>query len=321
MNRRVPRALLAVAAATVLATGTASRAAATDTAATPTHSGHTSATATNHRYWTAQRMRAATPADPPSAGTSAPAPAPSTGPAARVRGARGTAVRADSGLFSMTGRIFFTEDDGTDHSCTGSTVNSDGKNLVFTAGHCVHGQGSGHAWWTNWAFVPGYDNGSAPHGTWYSSWLWSMQGWTTDGNRYYDVGVAIMDTDANGNHIVDALGGQGIEWNYGYQRDVHDFGYPADPPYDGSTMYYCTGTTYPSATSLGTFPGLDCNMNGGASGGPWLDGYSDGTWSAYLYTVNSWMYYHGSTDDDVYRWEAPYFGDDVKNLYDDVANL
>lgn len=289
-------------------------------AAAPAHSAWTTGSAAAPGYWTRQRMLAATPVTPPVADQKPVVAPTSTGPAGHVAGALATGIHPDSGIFNMTGRIFFTEDDGTNHSCTGSIVNSNGKDLVFTAGHCVHGQGSSHTWWTNWVFVPGYSQGNAPHGYWYENQFWSMTGWTQDGNRYYDVGIAIMATDANGNHIANVLGGQGIEWNYGYSQSVYDFGYPADPPYDGSTMYYCTGTTYPDITNLGTFPRLDCGMNGGASGGPWLTGYSDSNYWATLYTVNSWMFFNG-TDANTYAWEGPYFGDDVGNLFNQVQNL
>ena len=47
-------------------------------------------------------------------------------------------------LLNMAGRIFFVDEQGQDRSCTGSTINSAGKRIVFTAGHCVHGGGAGH---------------------------------------------------------------------------------------------------------------------------------------------------------------------------------
>jgi V8-like Glu-specific endopeptidase len=317
--RRIVLGVVAMAPAVALI---AAPAQATTSPAVAVHSPVVTAHTATKQYWTKQRMLSATPVAQPTTDQRAVAAPTATGPSGQVAGTRASGIQPhDNGLFDMTGRIFFTEDDGTDHSCSGSIVNSAGKDLVFTAGHCVHGQGSSHAWWTNWAFVPGYQDGNAPHGTWYANQLWSMQGWTTDGNRYYDVGIAIMATDSNGNHIANALGGQGLEWNEGYSRSIYDFGYPADPPYDGSTMYYCAGTTYSTTEDVGVLPTLNCGMNGGASGGPWLDGYSDTTYWAYLYTVNSWMFWTGSTDANVYKWEAPYFGDDVQSLYTTVQNL
>ena len=43
--------------------------------------------------------------------------------------------------------------------CSGSTVNSGGKNVVFTAGHCVHGGGAGRSWFdaSRWVFAPSYN--------------------------------------------------------------------------------------------------------------------------------------------------------------------
>ncbi|MEP6463235.1 MAG: peptidase [Frankiaceae bacterium] len=212
---------------------------------------------------------------------------------------------------TTSGRIFFTGNDGLGYSCSGSTVNSSGKNLVFTAGHCVHPGGTG-TWFSNWVFVPRYTNGSAPYGTWSSRQLWSWTLWTQNGNRAYDIGVAVMNT-LGGQHIVNIVGGQGLEWNYPLEQYVYQFGYPARSPFNGGTLQYCSGWTY----NDGGNEGINCNMTEGASGGPWLARFG-GTFG-YLDSVNSWVFWDGNGVR--YKWNGPYFGNDARDLYNTTANL
>lgn len=67
-----------------------------------------------------------------------------------------------------------------------------------------------------------------------------------------------MDHGANRAYDV-AVGGQGIQWGYGYGLREYLVGYPSHPPYDGSLLYHCAGTT----RDEGGFPALDCGMTAG----------------------------------------------------------
>lgn len=264
-------------------------------------------------YWTPERMASALPAEVPMTSGKAPislkpiAPENSQRQEEGVEPRGGVSTLAD--VHSMSGRVFYTDDQGRNRSCSGSTVNSNGKRLVFTAGHCVHGGGSGRGWFSNWVFVPAYHQGS-PHGTWTASGLWSKNGWINNADRAFDVGAAVMNL-RNGTRIVDAVGGQGIKWGAAYGAYIFQFGYPADPPYNGSALHNCEGNTWNESG----FPTITCGMTGGASGGPWLESYGQNFW-AYLYSVNSWMFW----DPDptrVYKWQGPYFSyDTAGSLYD-----
>ncbi|KAA0773844.1 MULTISPECIES: NUDIX domain-containing protein [Bacillus cereus group] len=53
------------------------------------------------------------------------------------------------------------------------------------------------------------------------------------------------------------------------QPNVRIFGWPAERPYDGQVAYYCDGATK-SAGWFSNDATMNCGMNGGASGGPWL---------------------------------------------------
>jgi V8-like Glu-specific endopeptidase len=321
-----PGAFLSIAGAVVAAlalAGPAQAAPSTNAAVAAQNVGsgaaNTRTAQTATQFWTPERMAKATPVDtaaaPAREATVQPRPG---GKPNRVDGVPPKGITTlDASIHTMSGRVFFVDDRGEGHSCSGSTVNSNGKRLVFTAGHCVHGGGSGRGWFdvNRWAFVPNYHSGS-PYGTWNAYQLWTKTGWINSANRAYDVAAVVMQ-DKNGQRIVDAVGGQGIEWNYGYGRFEYMFGYPADPPFNGSGLYYCNGTT----TNDGGFPMLGCNMTGGASGGPWLDNYGATFW-AYLNGVNSWMFWRNNDRTQVYKWQSPYFSDDTAgSLFNTVKNM
>jgi hypothetical protein len=289
------------------------------------------------RYWTAERMRTAVPIedklDTPTINTSTPASekgAPgrvaSAAPPALLQKGLGQAATqllgagsaewpgsSTSPPGSTSGKVFFTADDGLNYVCSGSTVNSGGKNLVFTAGHCVHGGGAGRHYHTNWAFVPGYRDNVRPYGTWTARQLWTLNGWSNSADRTYDIGAAVMNTDGLGRRIVNQVGGQGIEWNWPLAQFVYQFGYPQRTPFNGARLRYCTGTTF----SDGGQEGINCDMTEGASGGPWLDDLS-GT-LGWLDSVNSWVFW--DSNGVRFKWNGPYFGNGAMNLYNAVANL
>nr|BFE87519.1 hypothetical protein GCM10020093_101200 [Planobispora longispora] len=71
--------------------------------------------------------------------------------------------------------MFFTYQ-GRNASCSANAVTSENKSTVITAGHCVKMGGSFHG---NWVFVPGYDNGNRPYGTWVATTLYTTPSGTT----------------------------------------------------------------------------------------------------------------------------------------------
>jgi len=299
-------------------------------------------------YWTRARMLSAAngaSVSVKSAPGSHAAPAIVTGPAARVGGTapdqalKGPAgrpaadrpgVRPEYGSIgspwpgnpylppaTTTGRVFFTTRGGEDWSCSGSTVNSAGKDSVITAGHCVYGslggEVPGEGWHTNWIFVPDYDNGYAPYGVWTAKELWTPTNYYYNQDEGDDMGGAVINTNAYGQHIVNVVGGQGIAWNYPNYQFVYDFGYPAGAPFNGSTLQYCTGSEF-NWSGIANTMGLPCNFTGGSSGGPWL-AWFNGEFG-YVNGVNDFGY--SSLPGYIF---AAYFGNNAGSLYNAMANL
>ncbi|MGN9909754.1 trypsin-like serine peptidase [Phytohabitans sp. LJ34] len=256
-------------------------------------------TATEHQaivaYWTPARMRAAKPAEELPAYREAVRRYVDSGPAHRPAeaGAPATfppAAGSDPDLAPhhptarTSGKVFGSNPEGLDFICSGTVVNSEGKDTVWTAGHCADGQAG------NWAFVPGFDDDLAdprPFGTWTASRLFAAPGWLASGDLTEDMGVAVMNT-LDGAHIVTRLGGQGFTVNRGRFVRVDAFGYPAEPPFDGGDLRRCHGISSPDSSGE-TPPGqrieIPCDMTRGSSGGGWLMDW-DGRFGL-LYGVNS----------------------------------
>lgn len=276
-------------------------------------------------YWNSDRMKSAESAtEMPSVRTAAtewtmagavgkpqgPADeiAPSTPEAAPVAAQPNVSLQASMPNYPVghiaartNGKIFFTNSD-RNYVCSGAIVNTEGKSVVWTAGHCLT---SGGRWHYNWTFVPNYSNGAAPYGYWYSHAMAVPLAYFNDNNdTANDVGASVMERN-NGQRIADYLGSQGIAWNYPAGGNyVHAFGYPQGPPFDGCCLYTEEGDTY------GGGPGhlqMGGTMTGGSSGGPWLKSF-DGNLG----------YINGHTDIGYKAFDvliSPYYGNQVKAVY------
>lgn len=211
------------------------------------------------------------------------------------------------------GKVFFTKG-GVGYVCSGAIVNSEGADTVWTAGHCVHG-GSGGAWHTNWTFVPAYDDDLAnprPYGTWSANQLHTRNAWINSSDYAEDIGVATMNTNLGGWHIVNYFGGHGFRVNQGKNVFENAMGYPAESPFDGGNLMRCWGTSSPEWTVFWVTSEtikVPCDLTRGSSGGPWLHGY-DGNYG-YLNGVNSRIdRIVGPT-----IMLSPYFDDTALSLY------
>ncbi|GAA3712751.1 hypothetical protein GCM10022224_092920 [Nonomuraea antimicrobica] len=75
-----------------------------------------------------------------------------------------TAKVQNVNLPKTIGKVFFQGSDGKNYWCSGTSIQSQYRNLVATAGHCVYEVGANKDVLSNWVFVPGYYQGKAPFG-------------------------------------------------------------------------------------------------------------------------------------------------------------
>lgn len=244
------------------------------------------------RYWTSSRMRAATPLDVTQSGKPAHHGKPSPS--------------ASDPTQPQLGKVFFTLG-GTDYVCSGTATQSANGDVVTTAGHCLN-EGPG-AYATNFEFVPAYENGNAPYGTWTAKSLLTTSQWKNSGDLNYDTGFAVMNSNSSGGSLTDIVGSYPIAFNQPRGLTYTSYGYPAASPYDGQTLQSCSGTAHDDTTTSGAQDqGIPCDMTGGSSGGGWIE---NGT----LNSVNSYKY-----NADPNTMYGPYFGDVIQSAYTAAAS-
>lgn len=270
------------------------------------------------KFWTPERMKAAKPVPLPAVkgGTSAAQGAmaqtpgdgvasadavPPQGASANVAGSYSTEAAdlsvsqtwdgpTTSWPLNATGKLFFTEPDGTSSECSASVIVSNGKSALWTAGHCIHDGKSGQAgFYKNVAFAPAY-NGTAPSpapwGIWEANNLIVPSAWSngdSDKELNADFGSVILNAESGYGKIQDAIGAYGYRFGAGSDySDIVDFGYPADgynrPDSDfngGEKLMYCYGNVEDAFNwnPLDNRMSMDCDMGHGASGGPMLSGF------------------------------------------------
>jgi hypothetical protein len=296
-------------------------------------------------HWTPERMASARPLDvdvPSGQDTAAVAAPVPSGPRRTVPPTAGTVPTGVTPLSAtavgrpytdlpdrLNGKVFFS-DGASDYVCSGTVVNSNNKDMVDTAGHCVS-DGAG-LFYEDWVFVPGYSSaetgcatfdGCNPFGIWNARTLTTRAEWHYYANLKQDYGYAVLNT-LDGQHIADYLGGQGSIFNAPRNETWTDFGYPQAPPFNGFDQDQCvSGLLADDDPDAG--PGeltmrIECSLTSGASGGGWLVDLGQSSGLGYVNSHNSYRYLSGPlvNPDTMY---GPYYGDDAFALFDYTQGL
>jgi V8-like Glu-specific endopeptidase len=252
------------------------------------------------RYWTAERMRNAKPADETLAGKPPAGKGNGNGKGKQRRAATQIPPPYTSAPTSTNGKVFFS-DGGSNFVCSGTAVLSPNRSTVWTAGHCVHDGASGFH--TNWAFVPAYADGSRPYGTWTARRLATTNGWATAGDFSFDLGAANV-SPVGGQSLTDVTGGRNVLFNTARNQQYAAHGYPAAPPFNGQRLWVCNSPLqYDDTSANPPTMGISCDMTGGSSGGGWIAGGG-------VTSVNSYGY--GSLPNVMF---GPYQGSVAQSLY------
>jgi hypothetical protein len=254
-------------------------------------------------YWTKDRIANATPRDfvrtPGGQFVSAKARPPGGGTGS-VTGASWT---KGGQVLRTTGKVVFTLNSG-DYICTGTVV-TDGKSdrsIVVSAAHCAwDGADGGFA--RNWMFIPEFDTtptytcSQAKWGCWTASALVVNRGFTSAGGFndqavQYDWSFAVVTAAGTKGTTLDVAVGsfELLDTTMATGAKVFDFGYPAAGKYHGKDLIYCADEIFTDPLVANRTFGIDCDMTGGSSGGPWLFPFTESTGIGTVRGVNSYGY-------------------------------
>jgi hypothetical protein len=225
-------------------------------------------------FWTPQRMAAARPLE--MTVDRGGRPDVHLGPRREAARASYSVVESpETPPYAWNGQLFVVQN-GEEGFCSATAIDSPSRSLVLTAGHCVNTgpeKGHGGIWSEYLEFVPGFNLGSAPYGSFVlSGQPLALPGWTREGNPDYDLGAFLVEPNAEGVGLEDALGGGArIVTNLGHKQRFEAFGYPGGT----ERMRTCTSGYAGQDPVTITLPGpptvgIRCHWAPGASGGAWL---------------------------------------------------
>jgi V8-like Glu-specific endopeptidase len=161
---------------------------------------------------------------------------------------------------AFTGALFEGGVQGS-HFCTATVVQSPGRNLVVTAGHCLL---AGKPTGKGAVFAPAYTGGTTPYGTWKIEEVFEDPRWDEGADDDYDLAFVRLAPDASGRNIEDVTGGAPLDTTGRAGEQVTVTGYPADRKVPRT----CTATAVRETPTRQRF---DCaDFPSGTSGSAWI---------------------------------------------------
>jgi hypothetical protein len=173
--------------------------------------------------------------------------------------------------YRAAGRVFFQI--GTSNFvCSGSMID---PGIVVLAAHCVAQYGS-NQFYHNWVFVPAYNNGRAPYGTFAAKQAWILTSYLNGSDPCAQSGVICRDDVAllvlfsNAGNTVGwyGYGFNGYSYNNSGEAEITELGYPV--ALDRGVLMERNDSRGDIVGSLSNNTVIGSLMTGGSSGGPWL---------------------------------------------------
>jgi len=191
------------------------------------------------------------------------------------------------------GKLFFSDSvHGGNFVCSASAIR---YRVVVTAGHCVyHGSTSAGVrhFYSNILYVPSYNSGAAPYQTWPWAYAYTTVNWAFSGSVPNRQDVAVIEVqDRVINNITRRLGevtgwlGWWTLWGRQYPNNITQLGYPCN-------LDSCARMEINNAQGVRIVNNnveIGSAMQGGSSGGPWIQDYGVRPVGAPAYTAGNWV--------------------------------
>jgi V8-like Glu-specific endopeptidase len=230
---------------------------------------------------------------------------PGRAPARRFRAPRAQAssvrvLNSTSAGARTNGKILGVDPRDGAYSCSGTALNTPSRSIVLTAGHCVIESGSKGR---HIVFVPAYDHGERPFGTFKVRSVYVMPQWRRSENPDFDVAALRVRPNALG-ALADVVGARGYATSKSRFGNFEIFGYPAAHA-GGEELRSCRANGLGMDPLTNRFTGpptmpASCDMAAGASGGAWIFG------GQFVSGVTSYGYQGRPT-----QLFSPYFGPQI----------
>ncbi len=201
------------------------------------------------------------------------------------------------------GKILGVDPASGTFSCSGTALNTPSRSIVLTAGHCVVENGSATR---QLAFVPAYDHGKRPFGTFAVKSVYVMPQWRHGENPDFDLAALRVKPNKVG-ALTDVVGGRGYVTSQSRLAAFEIFGYPAARA-GGEELRSCRAHGLGADPLTARFTGpptmpASCDMAAGSSGGAWIfDGDLIGGVTSYSYQGRPTQLF------------SPYFGPEIGNF-------
>lgn len=192
-------------------------------------------------------------------------------------------------------------------SCSATVINTPNESTIVSAGHCVRsGYGRFGVWARRVVFVPAYDRGRRPFGSFLATRIWVPREYYRYQNPNFDVSVIRLRPNERG-RVAQVVGARGWATDVSRNRRYTVYGYPAGQM-KGEVPRSCSSRVFGIREQSRRLPGpapsrIVCDMASGSSGGGWIYG------RGYLNSVIG--YANRGRPGILY---GPYFGREIRKL-------
>jgi V8-like Glu-specific endopeptidase len=260
-------------------------------------------------YWTRDRIANAKPRDfvrNPDGSFSRAKPQPQAKPGGGGSGTNvlGASWTGGGAVLKLSGKVLFTLNSG-DYICSGTLISdtASDRSIVITAGHCSYDAADG-GFARNWTFYPEFDTNAtytcsqSKWGCWIATALVVHNGFAQAGGfntqaTTYDWSFAVLKNGGFSNSLAETALGGTMAKSFSAPAvgsQTYNFGYPAAGKYHGYDLTYCADQIFNDPMNSNLTFGVDCDMTGGSSGGPWLGSFNTSTGAGTVDSVNSYGY-------------------------------
>lgn len=207
-------------------------------------------------------------------------------------------------VLKLSGKVLFTMNSG-DYICSGTLISdtASDRSIALTAGHCSYDAADG-GFARNWTFYPEFDTNAtytcsqSKWGCWVATALAVHNGFAQSGGfntqaTTYDWSFAVLKNGGFGNNLAETALGGAMARSFtapSVGSQTFNFGYPAAGKYHGYDLVYCADQIFNDPLNSNLTFGVDCDMTGGSSGGPWLANFNSSTGAGTVDSVNSYGY-------------------------------